>query len=182
METRDLAIAIGQALTGDEELIRILHYVPEYDGDDPLSEEKPSLLDNDDQDAKWELINNHIKSTPKTDDLTEMPIGRVLFFMGRRAGMESNPQFDTQDVVFDVVMHEKYAANYQLEMAVDHLIKTFNGRQLGRFDRASDQKTGIGRFSFSGGEPIGSIREGYVGYRLVFISVLRGTSRERFVR
>ncbi len=49
METRDLAIAIGQALTGDEELIRILHYVPEYDGDDPLSEEKPSLLDNDDQ-------------------------------------------------------------------------------------------------------------------------------------
>ncbi len=89
------------------------------------------------------LINNHIKSTPKTDDLTDEPIGRVLFFMGRRAGMKDNPQFDTQDVVFDVVMHEKYAANYQLEMAVDHLIKTFNGRQLGRFDRASDQGIGI---------------------------------------
>lgn len=178
METRNLAIALGQALTGDEELLRILHYVPEFDGDDPLDEEKPSLLDNDDIDAKWALINKHIKSTPRTDDLDAEPIGRVLFFMGRRSN-SSNPEFDDQDVVLDVLMHEDFSKNYQLEMAVDYLIKTFNGRQLGRFDRPRDQKAGFGRFKFSGGEPIGSISAGYTGYRLVFIATLRGTSRDK---
>ncbi|WP_214771249.1 hypothetical protein [Exiguobacterium sp. s133] len=179
METRDLAIVIGQALTGDEELLRILHYVPEFDGDDPLDESKPSLLDNDDIDEKWALINTHIKNTPKTDDLTVNPIGRVLFFMGRRSNGVNNPDFDDQDVVFDVIMHEDYAINYQLEMAVDYLIKAFNDRQLGRFDRPSDQKVGIGRLKFDGSEPIGSISPGYIGHRIVFVATLRGRARVR---
>ena len=177
METRDLAIALGQALTGDEKLLRILHYAPEFDGDDPLSEDKLSLLANSDIEARWNLINRHIKSTPKTDDLTDEPIGRVLFFMGRRSGNQSNQLYDDQDVVFDIVMHEDYAKNYQLEMAVDYLIEKLNGIQIGRFDRPSDQKIGIGTLLLDGSEPIGSIAKGYIGYRLVFVAKLKSKTR-----
>lgn len=179
METRDLAIAIGQSLTGDEKLLRILHYAPQYDGDNPLSEDKPSLLSNPDIDQRWSLINNHIKNTPKTDDLSETPIGRVLFFMGRRSNGVNNPDFDDQDVVFDVIMHEDYAANYQLEMAVDYLIEKLNNSQVGRFDRPRDQTIGIGKLQFDGSEPIGSIAKGFIGHRLVFVAKLRAKTRVR---
>lgn len=180
MEIRDLTIAIGQSLTKDENLLRILHYVPGHDGDDPLDSSKPSLLDNPDAEEKWSLIDNHIKSTPKTEDLTEVPIGRVLYFMGRRAGNQNNQLYDSQDVVFDVVMHEEFAKNYQLEMAVDYLIEKFNALQIGRFDRSSDQTVGVGRMYLDGIEPIGSIAKGYFGYRLVFVMKLKSRGKHKW--
>lgn len=177
METRDLAIALDQLFTGDEKLLRMLHYVPAYEGDDPLDPAKPSILNNPDIDAKWETIRTHIKNTAKTNDLVEKQIGRVLFFMGRRAGNQSNPEFDDQDVVVDLVMHEKFAVDYRLEMVYDYLLSRLNGIQVGRFDRSSDQTIGIGRLTLEGTEPIGTIADGYMGQRFVFIAKLKSKAK-----
>ena len=89
MRTMDAMIAIEQKLISDETLLRLLHYAPADFYDDPLSPDKPNLIDVDSDDY-WKLIKKHIKKTPYVDDLTEEKIGRVIFYIGDTIPTDEN--------------------------------------------------------------------------------------------
>ena len=169
MYTKDMMIAIEQALTSDETLLRLLHYKPESFDDDPLSTEKPDIIGSD---AQWEIIGDHIVNTPLVDDLTDKEIGRVIFHTGEIYPSTENPESADVRIVFDVMCHHSFQkTDYRLQMLLDHIVGKLKGYRLFRVDKETAQKIGVGEIEFVGSEPLGVIPY-YVGHRLTYTSVM----------
>ena len=165
MYTLDAMIAVHQALSSDETLLRLLHYKPESFYDDPLSQDKPNIIDSDEQ---WDIIDDHIKNTPLVEDLTEKQIGRVIFYMGELYPGESNTESIDTRVVIDVFCHHSFqTTDYRLQKLIDHLIPKLTRYRLFRTDKETAEKIGVGEITFLGSEPLEVIPY-YVGHRLTY--------------
>lgn len=157
MKMRENMQAIKKLLANDETLLRLLYYKPSNYNDNPLDPLK-SNIGSMDEDVKWEIIEDVIKSTEKTSDLDESTKCRVLFYAGTRTST-NNYLLAEQEIVFDVLVHiaaydEK---DMRLSWICDHLNSMIGDKQI----------TGIGKAYFAGGGIIAA-PVGYVGYRLVF--------------
>lgn len=177
MYTLDAMIAVQQALSSDETLLRLLHYKPESFYDDPLSQDKPNIIDSDEQ---WDIIDDHIKNTPLVEDLTEKQIGRVIFYMGELYPGENNTESIDTRVVIDVFCHHSFqTTDFRLQKLIDYIIPKFTNYRLFRTDKETAQKIGVGELTLLGSEPIDVIPY-YVGHRLTYtISMENGRGVRR---
>lgn len=165
MGTEDALIAIEQKLTSDDKLLRMLHYVPSSFDDDPLSIAKPDIVGSNEQ---WDIVDEHIINVPYVDDLTDKQIGRIIFYIGDRYPNSGNQKFHDTRIIFDVLCHHKMEkVDKRLEKLMDYLFESFSEYKLSRVDKETAQIIGVGKITFLGGEPLGSV-PGYVGHRLTF--------------
>lgn len=157
MRMKDNLSDVYKVLTSDETLLRLLYYLPSSSLDDPLSTDKANILD---MENHWDIINNVIMPTFKTDDLNENPKCRLMVCPGNR-NSTGNYLLSEQEIVFAIFVHIDFdKADLRLSWICDRINELMNNKQI----------TGIGKVRFLSGRPI-SIRGNiyYVGYELVYV-------------
>ncbi len=139
----------------DEELLRLLHYTSETADNDPLSPDKPNILEMPIKDRAL-LINNLIKPSPSVyglDDSTRMC--RLLFYPKSRRSSRSYLTSD-QEVNIDVFVHHNFNnTDYRLSWICDRVNDLL-------FDKPV---VGFGRVNFVNGNDLPA-PQNYVGYQL----------------
>lgn len=143
----------------DEELLRLLHYPSQNDVKkvaDPLSDKLPNILDMSVKD-RLKITDKSVFKIAKDEDLSSDEICRVYIYPSRRSAT-SNPEFANQQVIFDILVHEKFENGDLRSMRIfDRLNELFNHKLI----------TGIGKMVYNDGQPIPSPKN-YIGYRHVF--------------
>lgn len=157
MKMRQNKQMIFSKFSSDEELLRLLYYKPTNYNDSPLDPLKPNVLDLPEEE-KWEIIDDLIKKTDKTDDLDEEPKCRILLYSGSR-GNTDNYLLASQDIVFDILVHINIydVIDDRLDWICDKINELVSGKAI----------TGIGKSLFKNGGNIPAPKD-YVGYRLVY--------------
>lgn len=154
MQMRKNLQDIYRLFANDETLMRLLYYLPKNQLDDPLDPQKPNILEMED---KWDIINDRIKPTPKTDDLDQEPKCRLLFYPGVRDNTQ-NYLIADQEFIVDVLVHFDYEnVDFRMSWICDHVNQLL-------FD---NRVTGMSNMDFVGGRPISAPRN-YVGYSLIY--------------
>lgn len=147
---------IYQELIKDEELLRLLVYLPQgYDAlnkyhVDPLDESLPNLVDFDSDDY-WALTEERIVLGEKTSDLLEQKICRIYIYEGRRRPVFGNYAHATQEVNIDVYVHEEYDKDLRISRIGDRLNDLL----------ALERIAGYGKLEYKAGNP----REAPTHYR-----------------
>lgn len=155
MNLRELTDAVNTVLL-DEELLRLLHYVPKGSGDDPLSSKKQNILSMPSY-QKWEIINNHLMTAPNFNDLDDVAISRLVFYAGESKG-SNNYLYANQQFHFDIYTHYTIEnIDRRMEWICDKLNEILFRKRIG----------GIGKTVFIRRYPIVASK-GYVGYRLIY--------------
>lgn len=143
-------------LIQSEELKRLLWYPPEdlaTNTPPPLSADLPNI--SDDEELNWKCIEDRIMLNSKSDDLVDSEKCRIYLYLGTRR--PSNRVFSEQEIIIDVLWHEKFEEDFRF----DSITKTL-GKLL------VDQRiTGVGRVRYSDGRPINAPKN-YQGYRHVY--------------
>ncbi|MBT9151648.1 MAG: hypothetical protein DDT40_01844 [candidate division WS2 bacterium] len=141
-------------MVSDEILLRLLHYAPADALDSPLSPVKSNVLGRPNN-ASWPIINDVIKTAPKTDDLTLRKSARVFIYMGQRKSTH-NYLFASQEIIFDVLVSMSWEEIDQRQSWIcDRLNEIVFDRRI----------TGIGKVEYKDGRVI-PVPAGFVGYRL----------------
>jgi hypothetical protein len=152
---------IYRVFLNDEELLRLLHYKPESLRDsrpDPLSNELPSILDMD-IDQLWDIRDECIMRTSKSDDLADKSICRIYLYAGRRRPQSGNFHAATQEIIVDVLCHEDYERDSRSSWISDRINDLL----------CLERITGMGKTDYVSGIPIGNTPSQYVGYQQVYI-------------
>lgn len=116
---------IYQVLVQDEELMRLLYYLPRgYDSnsvfhEDPLDIGLPNLVD--DSEEYWNLVNERIVLGEKTSELLEDSLCRIYIYEGRRRPVFGNYAHASQEVNVDVFVHESYDKDLRITRIGDRL-------------------------------------------------------------
>lgn len=141
----------------DEQLLRLLYYPPKNGTKtpDPLSPALPDITKMD-IDKLWEIRDDRILMTPKTDDL-KTPKCRLLFYAGRRQSTNGNFYFSNQEIICDVFCHYMFEKDQRSMAICDRINEILFNERI----------TGIGKVLFKQGGQIGGVND-YVGYKLVF--------------
>jgi hypothetical protein len=152
MKMRQNLRDIYLTFTNDETLLRLLYYLPPNDPLDPTLENILSKTD------KWDIIDDRIVLTSKTDDLEKdsTPKCRLLMFPGRR-GNTRNYLVADQEIVIDILVHFTYEKDQRLEWISDRVNELLFSNKI----------TGVGEMRFKDGKPLGSPNN-YIGYRLTY--------------
>ncbi|MCK9544821.1 MAG: hypothetical protein M0R03_22640 [Novosphingobium sp.] len=147
---------VYEILVKDEILLRLLYYPSEDFDDSPLSDDKPNIL-NKSTTEKWDIINELIKTTNKTSDLTEESRCRICVYMGNRRETRNNAVAN-QQVVFDIYAPIDWdEISFRLTQICDTIDKLFCGQRI----------TGLGKTdSHIGGVIVAP--SGFIGYRLIY--------------
>lgn len=154
MQMRKNLQDIYRLFVNDETLLRLLYYLPKNQLDDPLDPNKPNILE---LENKWDIINDRIKPTPKTDDLDQVPKCRLLFYPGARDNT-NNYLIADQEFVIDVLVHFDYEnVDFRMSWICDHVNELLFDKRI----------TGMNNIDFYGGRPI-SAPENYVGYSMKY--------------
>lgn len=154
MQMRKNLQDIYRLFANDETLIRLLYYLPKNQLDDPLDPQKPNILE---MENRWDIVNDRIKPTPKTDDLDQEPKCRLLFYPGSRENTQ-NYLIADQEFIIDVLVHFNYEnVDFRLSWICDHVNYLLFNKRV----------TGLTNIDFNGGRPI-SAPENYVGYSLKY--------------
>lgn len=134
-----------KVLIEDEELLRLLAYPPQNlatGQPDPLevTSKTPNIIDNSDDEAvkrMWEIINQHIVTSAKSDDLETGRICRIYLYAGKTRPAPRNAATLFQEIVVDVFCHGDYEEDYRMESIEGRLSQLLIGQRpdgLGRFD------------------------------------------------
>lgn len=103
---REVVNNIYQLLIEDEDLMRLLWYLPQqFTGKDPLD---IALLNVKDMADYWDIVNNRILLAEKENDLLENPICRLYISAGRRRPVFNSYLLATQEIVISMYVHEDY--------------------------------------------------------------------------
>lgn len=156
-------------LSTDEKLLRLLHYIPVNQNDNPLSLDKPNITDME-IDSKFEIIDNVLYHSDKKFKLDlKSKFSRINFYLDERkpervysAGarkLVNNPLISRQELVVDVHTNiEIDRIDMRLYQIVERVEKLLNGKNYGQF---------VG-LKFSNGYTIKNTPDGFIGYRLVY--------------
>lgn len=128
---RQVMNMIHTILREDETLMRLLYYNPRNSetGDlDPLDENLPNIVDGSEK--YWDIVENHLIVGTKTTDIEEKKICRIYIYPHRRRQTFRNHLFVNQEVVVDVLIHEKYFADMRLEWINDRVIELLTFEKL----------------------------------------------------
>ncbi|MCA1021645.1 hypothetical protein [Halobacillus litoralis] len=157
MKMREYLQEFYKLFSTDEILLRLLHYKPEDSMDDPLSPNKPNILDMPIQD-RYEIIDTLMKFTPTTEDLTKKSSTCRLFFYPSRRGNTTNYAIADQNIKFDVFVHMDFNdKDMRLAWICDHINDLLFDKHI----------TGMKKLSFVGGNEIGA-PEGYTAFQLIY--------------
>ena len=157
MRMRENLMDIYKVLINDEILLRLLYYKPSDMNDDPLSLDKPNILDKPDVE-RWEIINNVIKRTEKTTDQDQTEKCRVLIYPGKRRGDGRNYMVSEQDVFIDVLVPIYYdEVDFRLSWICDRINELLFDKEI----------TGLNKIKFNGGG-LKNAPNGFIGYTLVY--------------
>lgn len=154
-------------LASSQTLLRLLHYMPTNQNDDPLDPSKQDVKDLPDKDK---IIKLSLVVGDKTDELMlKEKITRICMYTGAReigksqiSGVNQlvkNPKFSDQYYVFDIYVHMD---NNTIDFRCDWI-----GEELNRVLYSQD----IGEFSdieVKAGMPIQKTPASYVGYRWIY--------------
>lgn len=166
-------------LSKDDILTRLLHYVPKNAQDDPLSENKLSIIDLPVKE-KQNILNTVLISTDKIYDLDykNVRISRLCFYTGIRkpldfqsnlSGRSVNPYVSEQTYLFDVYVHVDIdSVDQRLTQIVDRLGQIF------QLELVND----IGEFILDYITPINSTPDGFIGLRSAYKLVSVQESRD----
>lgn len=125
-------------LIGDETLLRLLHYPPKdlrTGQPDPLSNELPNIIvsDNNDIDGienMWNVIDRHVLDSSKSDDLEVNELCRIYVYLGRSRTYPRNSLVARQEIVFDVLCHNRYDKDSRIETISDRITKLIFNKRL----------------------------------------------------
>ena len=103
---REAINSVYQILVNDEELLRLLWYLPKrITGVDPLSPTIPNIKT---MSNYWDIVEQRIMLVEKINDLEETPLCRLYITAGRRRGVFSNYLLATQEIAINLYTHEDY--------------------------------------------------------------------------
>ncbi|PGZ96949.1 hypothetical protein COE51_16390 [Bacillus pseudomycoides] len=151
---------IMNVIYNDEDLLRLLYYPPANLGTDTLDPLDPCLPNIKDMEVKtkWNIINERVMLTPKTDDLDSKAICRILIYAGRRRPNSGNYLMAHQHFVVDIVCHFSFEnGDIRSTRISDRLNELL----------ALQHITGIGKMDYYDGNQLSSPKE-YVGYRHIY--------------
>lgn len=136
---------IYRVFLNDEELHRLLYYKPESLRDgrpDPLNESLPNILELA-IDSLWDIRDERILRTSKSDDLVDKAICRIYLYAGRRRPHNSNFHAATQEVIVDVLCHEDYEKDNRSAWISDRINELL----------CLERVTGMGKVDYVSGNP-----------------------------
>ncbi len=154
-------------LSKDEELLRLLHYVPKNALDDPLDKLKPDITSLKD---KHKIIEKVLIPSDKTYDLVlESKMSRICFYTGSRKPqtsynnvsrrLQDNPYSSDQVYNFDVYVHVDIdIVDFRMTWICDRL------NELLLLNRITD----IGDFILAFSSPINNTPKGFIGYKMAY--------------
>lgn len=156
---RNVVINIYDMLRQDEELLRLLHYPP-HDGvnPSPLSNNYTDITSMD-MDDYWQIVDNHILTTSKTDDLQSTPICRIYVYQGRNR-RTYNKLAVRHEIVIDVFCHHDYVnADSRMQSIEERLQEILSNSRVG---------SGLGRIEYDDGYPFNAPLN-YESFRHIFL-------------
>ena len=149
--------AIYQTLIADEELMRLLTYLPRgydkngnYNEFDPLDERLPNIVDSESEEY-WKLVDERILLGEKTSDLLESKLCRIYIYEGRRRPVFKSYLVARQEVNIDIFIHESYDKDLRITRISDRINELV----------ALEHIAGFGKFEYVAGNP----REAPTHYR-----------------
>lgn len=133
MNLRENLMSIYNALRNDEKLLRLLHYVPKNQLDDPLDSSKPNILDMDIEE-QYEIIEQVLIPTDKKFELDmKSYFSRICLYMGERKPVDQysagarqllrNTYASEQTIVIDVYTNIEIDA---IDMRMTWICDTIN--------------------------------------------------------
>lgn len=167
-------------LSKDEELLRLLHYIPKNALDNPLDKSKKDILSRDDE-KKDEIIKKILNPSDKTYDLVlDSKMSRICFYTGTRKPQESrnnytgrqqdNPYSSDQIYNFDIYVHVDIdIMDFRMTWICDRL------NELLLLNRITD----VGEFIFAFSSPIANTPKGFIGYKMAYTTTSLQESPKR---
>ncbi|MFJ3388765.1 hypothetical protein [Lysinibacillus sp. NPDC086135] len=165
-------------LSKDEELLRLLHYVPKNALDDPLDKSKKDILSMTD---KFKIIEKVLIPSDKTYDLVlESKMCRICFYTGTRKPqtsysnasrrLQDNPYASDQVYNFDVYVHVDIdIMDFRMTWICDRL------DELLLLNKVTD----VGDFILAFSSPINNTPKGFIGYKLAYATTSLQESPKR---
>lgn len=154
MGMRDNLRDILNVFRHDEELLRLLHYLPKsiVNGiKDPLDKSLQNVLDADED---WSIRDNVIVPKYKSSDLEGIAICRINVYAGNREPTSHNYQLADQDLIIDVFTHDSYEKDYRSLWISDRLNQLL----------IDTRNTGVTKIKYGAGRRIDAPSE-YSAYR-----------------
>ncbi|TCJ01083.1 hypothetical protein [Cytobacillus praedii] len=154
---------ILKVLRNDEEILRLLYYMPKNIAKkipDPLDKSLPDILTFDPLELK-KIREDLIMLTPKDDDLVNASKCRLFVYLGDRFpnGGRKSFQTVTQDVVVDIFCQADFEnGDMRSNRIADRLNDIFCLKPV----------TGLGKMDYSRGRIISRVPSQYVAYQHVY--------------
>jgi hypothetical protein len=108
-------------LRSDEELMRLLYYPPrnrKLGHLDPLDTAQPDIVDSK---TYWDIVENTIMTATKSSKIEENAMCRLYIYAGRRRPKNESYLMATQEVIIDVLVHDKFTSDMRIEWLVDKI-------------------------------------------------------------
>lgn len=148
---------IYQTLIADEELLRLLTYIPQgydtngnYNELDPLDVSLPNLVDTESEDY-WRLVDERIVLGEKTSDLLESKLCKIYIYEGRRRPVFQSYLVAKQEINIDIFVHESFDRDLRITRIADRINELI----------ALEHLVGFGMLDYVSGNP----REAPTHYR-----------------
>ncbi|MEQ6355253.1 hypothetical protein ABNX05_11545 [Lysinibacillus sp. M3] len=165
-------------LSKDEELLRLLHYVPKDALDDPLDKSKTDITSLKD---KHKIISKVLMPSDKTYDLVlDSKMSRICFYTGSRKPqtgynnatrrLQDNPYASDQIYNFDVYVHVDIdIVDFRMTWICDRLDELLLLNSI----------TDVGDFILAFSSPINNTPKGFIGYKLAYTTTSLQESSKR---
>lgn len=159
---RDAINRIYKVLSEDEELIRLLWYLP-YNGEreDPLSDQLDDLVDKD-SDLYWDIVDERILLRKKLNDIEDKKLCRIYFNVGKSRPVFNNHLLAEQDFMIFIYTHDDYESDMRNTWISDRINNLIVNKGI----------AGIGEIKMKGGDPLDAPKE-YTLYRHVYSFLMR---------
>lgn len=151
---RDGIQRIYKVLSEDEEIVRLLWYLP-YNTvrPDPLSEALPDLVDFD-KDLYWDIVDERILLRQKLNDIEDKKLCRIYLIAGKNRPVFNNHLLSEQDFEIFIYTHDDYESDMRNTWISDRINNLIVNKGL----------AGIGEVQMKGSDPLASPKE-YTLYR-----------------
>lgn len=154
---RDIIGNVYNLLISDETLLRLLHYPPSP----PISPLDKTLdnLNDSENTSYWDIVDDHILLTSKSDDLEEKKLCRIYLYGGKTRRTDRNRLIAKREIVVDILCHQSYESDMRLEWIHDRVSQLIFNRRI---------ENGLGRTEVFTGYDF-KAPKGYQGYRIVYL-------------
>ncbi|MGE7840759.1 hypothetical protein ACQKNX_08200 [Lysinibacillus sp. NPDC093712] len=167
MKLKESLEKLYKQLTTDEELLRLLHYVPKNALDNPLDKAKQDVLS---KTNKYDIISKVLTPSDKTYDLVlDSKMSRICFYTGTRKPqtsysgssrrLQDNPYASDQIYNFDVYVHVDIdIVDFRMTWICDRINELLLLNSI----------TDVGDFILAFSSPINNTPKGFIGYKLAY--------------